>query len=474
MKNLRKNLIAVTLGLAITSPLWAQESVGSGVRGGGHITEVNGQLELVDLVTTATCDWYSGDEMLTSVPEVNKIIKKIENLDWYFALELKQEIEYLSWCMTGKLYSVPAADDDSFVIQLTKGVQQAAFRYQDAAYIDQDKFSKLSPQSQAYLILHETLHSYLPMTLEMRRFKLMSLVSTVQKVDKGQINTRKALHLNFAKNELDFPLTVGRLDPHRKSLEFLLAGPVEQAQRFLKEDAPEKWLVRSNLNPLDLRSDHREAVKNPAKALRSVIEAILRNADQAQVRRVLMDQRFDRLNPASIGLGIFSELTPETQAEVLASRHMDQIVASSVRFLKSMTISLSGNRLVGNVELQSLSDQCHETTYYLTSLSVTGKCELPLEIEGLGAFIVKMVEHGQIDLLKKIVLSNAELISSIKLTSLKEKLNGMETPIRREKSLAVLVLGDLQAALVKNLKHYVKDRLCAEDYELVKPFFNEL
>src|SRR4051794_8074148 len=81
----------------------AASAEGVGVRGGGEVVDINGELFLRDIVEKSVCDSKTGSEMLAAAPATEKLLAAVEKLDWYFALELKRELRFLRFCMTGTL-----------------------------------------------------------------------------------------------------------------------------------------------------------------------------------------------------------------------------------------------------------------------------------------------------------------------------------------------------------------------------------
>ncbi|MDH4468076.1 MAG: hypothetical protein QE271_08460 [Bacteriovoracaceae bacterium] len=480
MKQQKLKFFMVSVIFFLWSQFCAAQNIkpkeGNGSSGGGHVVEVGGRLELVDLVTSATCDWLSGEAMMAKNPHISQLLLKIEKLDWYLALELKREIAYLSWCMTGKLYSISAIDRDSFVQQLINGVQQVAFRYGDSAYIDQFKFLQLTSKSQTYLVFHETLHSYLPMDLEMRKFKLMSLVSTLRKVDDGQITSREALHLSLSKNEMNFPLTANKLEPYKKSIEFLLSNLISQSKIFLQSMDPEKLIdsrlikVQNFVAPWD-----KAILKSPNNVLINIIKETLLTNNLQNAKRILTEQNYQVLNPATIGLSIFDELSLEVQSLVLNSSFMLKAFQQGMDYFNSMEVTTENHRILASQSLQSLSDFCqNESPLYLTSLLSTGACPLPNEILGVANLIITLANRGEIKLIKEQFFKNQEFISALKMSKVFEQLTFTTPAISREKELGFDILKQLQKNMVDKLNVYITERINVETATIIKDFFDGL
>lgn len=445
---------------------------GSGTRGGGHVMEVNGKLELVDVVTNATCDWFSGQEIMNEVPYLQEMLKRVDRLDWYLALELKREIEYISWCKTGKLYSVPAADDDSFVQQIEKGVQQAAFRYNSAAYLDSEIFNQLSERSKAYLVLHETLHSYLPMHLEMRQFKLMSLVSTFRKVDLGQIGTLSRLHLNLEKNEMDFPLSVQKLTPYKQGLEFALSSLEERVEMILSKQQPEEYLDQRMLQILpNLSAWDIELAEDYKKRFTEALSAVFANGNWNEIHYVLNQQKFKEINPAGVALNGFFNLAPQIQDQVVQSAHYANIATEGIAFLGQINLQIKDGRIVGDLALQSLSNEPNRAWPQTTS-SLTPSKVLPFEAQMMVDMIVALAKIDRFDEVERMFGKDSGFKSSLELQNAFSKLEELAPPMAREKRWAKKSLEQVRRAVIVNFKERLRTLLMNSQYEKVMEIIN--
>ena len=92
-------LTKLTLTTLLLSPITFADE---GTRGGGQTVDVNGHPVLRDLVHdhATSCDWKFASEVWEENPEIEKILKKLAEIDWYFASDLKKEIHDLSYCYT--------------------------------------------------------------------------------------------------------------------------------------------------------------------------------------------------------------------------------------------------------------------------------------------------------------------------------------------------------------------------------------
>src|ERR1700677_791455 len=85
-----------------------------GTRGGGKGVYIGKEIYLSDIIQKKghenACRWRSGDTVLAENPYINKILDKISSVDWYFAADLKTQIQSLNFCFIGQLRPVDTTD----------------------------------------------------------------------------------------------------------------------------------------------------------------------------------------------------------------------------------------------------------------------------------------------------------------------------------------------------------------------------
>lgn len=463
-----KTIVLMTLWVVSLGILEAKE--GSSVRGGGHVIEQSGNVELLDLVSQATCEWKSGSMLMNENTKIVEYLGKIEQLDWYLALEFKREIEYLSWCFTGGLSFLSPEDEESFVMQTSQGVLQVGIRYGDSVYLDRQKFTRLSTSSQALLVFHEMAHSYLPMGLEMRKFKLMSTVDSLRRVAFGQIRTQEQLHRQLAENDFDFPLTVNALTAYKHQLTFLLAGPDIQELELLKSEQPESFLSLDLEDRLDLLASwDRPTVINQRSVLVETLKRLFARGVLADYQKIFF-QNYETLNPAMIALPYLNQVPDEHRQLVKASPYYTQIIEEGVGFLQSAQVQIQGSRLIANRPLIAMAD----TTLTASALPVTSlptlgnyNGDLPLEISALAHVVIASAQIGDFADIEIKFGENSAFQQAFKMAEIFSALEDMDTPISREKELAQRVLRKVQRNMQDKFVQILSDHLSEEEKQRV-------
>lgn len=193
---------------------------GGGTRGGGE--SVQGQLR--DLVDQNVCEWRTGEQVLSSTEGLNEVLDRIYSVDWYFGLLLRNEIERLRYCFIDELGRVPTEDPEGIVGVLSLEAKQAAIRWGSEVYVSRPTWDLLSAKSKNFLVIHEAVHSFIPMDTPLRNTKLRSFVRDLSLIEGSSEIVGEALEMSLQSNglRLNRPLTRNRTS--RQVVEFLLSS----------------------------------------------------------------------------------------------------------------------------------------------------------------------------------------------------------------------------------------------------------
>jgi hypothetical protein len=216
---MKKTLLLITLNITLVAATLAGLSptqADSGVRGGGESKiDLNGKPELLELVNglASTCQWVNGkdySEKPAIKPHFEKAFTRLSSLDPRFAADLKKEVHSLQFCRTGALtkdliFLMGRFSD--ILSPVYKNSKLAAFRLNDEVYVDAELADAHSPRSQAYLLVHEAMHSYIPYRLPFRQLKLRSAVKVIDDVDLGTITSTSELHRLLDLNGVWYPFS---------------------------------------------------------------------------------------------------------------------------------------------------------------------------------------------------------------------------------------------------------------------------
>jgi hypothetical protein len=295
---------------------------GSGTRGGGEaIVDVSGIPQLRDLADGSACYWKDSKDFVKSrAPLLPQVMQSLAALDWYFAKDLQMEIDSLVFCETAHLRSLIFANDDPWYERVNRLPRdpkvQIGIRINQDVFADVSTLTKMDDLNRAMFVIHEAMHSYFPYNMELRMTKLRSVVASIARAHRGEIVSRRALHLQLEQNKINFPLTVSVLEPFRAQIEYLLSS-VEERETYLESlktpEARELFMQGFAIIPKsELAVWHQSEVKYMGFEFQD--QLIQRDCEQADVaaldRRIksgtadtfkIVSQCFESMGPSLVG-----------------------------------------------------------------------------------------------------------------------------------------------------------------------------
>lgn len=478
MKTKMKNQLTAAVLVAILSMQTmgnlAHASDGAGTRGGGLTVEaLGGGRELYDLHTRRVNAWLTSEDILAAAPEFKTILAEIEKLDWYFAFELERELEQVTFNMTGPLFTDPKEDPYTFVLPDLSPRKQLAYRFGLEVYVDEEEFNKLKPLSKGYLVLHELMHSYIPMKTFDRYTKLVSMVKTFSKVVKQQIITTKALHLQMQRNGVDFPTTATELAQYKKQVKFYFAKPKEQKEMLMAATNPDTLILSGK------KLDHMKSLLanwdrialeaiSPEGRLMHVIANIFQTGTNEEVA-ALLAKPFKCLNPALIALYIHENLDPERVNLILNSAYGQAAYQGIFNLIEGdvAEITIKDSRISSSQGAKitaAINTDPYLTQYLMNLKPVNSEDDLNFNIKGWAQLIVIAIQNNQQELLKRTIGQNLNFYSSFTHSAAKSRVRSLVAPVAREQGYALQQLETLSTYLTRQVLTYIKKRVTTEQY----------
>lgn len=465
----RLNPLFLLLSTLLMPPAFGQS--GGGVHGGGHVVDVDGTPELLDLVKSATCDWRAGTKVYAAHPEVARILKKLATLDWYFAGELEREIRRLGYCYTGELYRLTPTDFWSPVASTRRfrnQYVQAAVRWDDNVYVNEAEMGRLTPRRRAFLLIHEAMHSYLSMETLERNLKLRSMIRAISMVDDGEMTRREDLHFVMGKNEILFPRTVGELDRSRVTVEFLLATPDEQVQRIREGADLDAALSDDSFLPALSKWD-RERIRRLGGIRRIVEDAYGRALAKAETAEfeALLSRPYESLRPALLAVAVSGQLDETRRAMLFQSKSIASVVHEIHHSLVASPVRAGPLRILADAELAWIfGAETEDRTYPLTSFPL--QVRLDSGLKGLVQIAIHAIRSGQTEALDAQICTNPEFYAALGLKSQRAQVTALKPHIEREKQLALDVLDEARERLVQAFLAGVRKEVTPAEFEAFK------
>lgn len=234
MKTTYVFLSMIALAAAFGPSIARAETGGTDVGGGGEVVIVDGRPSLRDLVDNTVCTWVTGNSFKATLTYFPTVMQALEQTHWYFAASLPNELSKLTFCLTeGDLRQVDTEDQDGLTIYYLPGeTRQVAVRINDRVYLDTKLFGALDERNQAYLVVHETMHTYIALNASQRNSKLRSMVRTIEKNVSSPLS-KKDFGLQLAMNLVDIVPTTETLDASMSAVKGALDSSLSLRARII-------------------------------------------------------------------------------------------------------------------------------------------------------------------------------------------------------------------------------------------------
>lgn len=453
--------------LFLMASLIATLSAHAGDKGnGGNTVDINGVPRLKDLVDTTVCRWVDGQTAWDANPHAKVALDQLAKLDWYFALELKEEILRLNYCMTTKLRGLDTSDLDGFVIAYQRGTNQVGIRFNDQVFLDESIMARMPEVDRGYLLIHEALHFYVHRREFMRNNRVKSMVASLAAVERGEIKTRRELHLQMTNNKINFPQTVEKLSLN-KDLVLYLVGDKDQRQEVLARTDSLATLFGQfkDFNVSLLALWHQQALGSPEME-RLIRNGIAEGQDDALVRT------------ASRFLEGIDSMTPQVTsngriqvqgAEVLASQFNPEQLFTEITALGQfptgrtecfeIIVSYIAQDDFGNSEVVSTPTlECHQVDFNFTRAAAPALKTYLLVVS-------ELLRSGELELLDKITVKNPLFYQALTGATTKGKLLALNNRYPMERTVAVRKLNTLLRGFWVTLQAHVTKELGASAWE---------
>ncbi len=208
MKPLKLTTLTFALGLGLISNSFADSN---GTRGGGEGAYTKAGFHLRDLVDPSACTWQSGEDILNTMPALQAKLEKIRAVNWYLEMVLRREIRSIDYCWTHAELKRPDTDTYSQILyyEKIKTVPIAIRLFETkAVYAQADRFLTLGeengPGEQALLVIHEAMHSLIPLHVSDRYSKIFSIIQAINNLA-GDPAEATSFAVSVRRNELTVP-----------------------------------------------------------------------------------------------------------------------------------------------------------------------------------------------------------------------------------------------------------------------------
>jgi hypothetical protein len=426
-----------------------------GTRGGGQVVRMNDRWVLRDIVDPTTCRDAFGDDVFAQVPRMREVLGRIAQLDWYFAFDLEREMRALDYCFTNFLAPTRTEDHPWYRISTVAvgSGRMAAVRFgrgvyfEDRIFQEMKRFDETHPNevpTLAFLMLHETLHSYLWLHDPMRNQHLRNMGRVLHDVYVDQIRTRANLHLPMRKNAVQFPREVAKLDPHRAYVEFAAGRPEARRRTILGIDDLQKFLEPKEIEPSSLLYQDFAAI---AALGRDVYGSALREFCLSQDREVITAVG-NRPEVKSFDLALLclsdapAESDPAFKSYLLRTAGYERQFAALYARLSAKQASIAQRRISANEALTLISisgmpvGRQTRPVGELMPVRANSWDQLPSDFRALPETIATLILDGQLERVLRLTSGDPAFYEAFGTQPLLDAIQALPAPVAEDRAVA--------------------------------------
>jgi hypothetical protein len=376
-------IFALLASLTMASaPAHAGEGGSGGIGGGEHVGKY-----LRDLVSEGTCVIQTGRSFAAKeAPLLKGILTKLEQTHWFFAEQLRAQIDDLRVCKVGgNLRRIRTNDANDFVYYKERSGLIAIRTYgevEDYVFVDSGAFQSLNAESKAYLLIHEAMHAFIPAGADRRNQKVRNIVAAIRAAVKKPMSEEE-FELQLQYSEVDTLARASEADSAHEAIRVFSDSQSTESERIAAYPA-----IMAETAFHDDQSDYKEWAYG--KYLPTIFKAALeaRDNDIDSLQRALATGDIQVADAAISRLG----------ARALGAKAKDGEIA---------VLGAIRGQQVGMVRWLATRPNT-ETCLKITLIG----CDHPINVDRYGTLIAKAVRTGNDELVEALLsLSQAKLSS---------------------------------------------------------------
>lgn len=471
---------------------------GEGTNGGGDYIDIKGIPVLKEFASKAVCNWVDPEELLKNNYSFGRILEKLAKMNWYFAASIRNEFFHLNYCLTGELVKVNTRDLDSVTAPVYFNEKQLAFRLDRNVYINQevfygyDRFGNINPNypygmpnlSRGGTLIHETIHSFLPMDTPHRNQRLGSTVESIRKVYSGEITTKTDFERQMAGNQVNFPSSDLVLDRDRIFIEYVLSDSKQREDILLNNDNYVKIFSPKHIELLKhLHTKHiRKFMNLLPNPMEWVIQEVCTREDGRLFQRILDDiikyKEVPTTDPILACVAVSSRysdfyikyLKTNLSNRSFVSFRINQFLEKYI----SRNVSSYGSKININKEMSDLFNYSDTNAHpSVLSLDYVTSSKINTELKAIAKLIAFILDNNGLEEIKALLLTNEHFIKVFSVKDLVEAVYSIhETKVSAEKKYTLDALPLLFQSLAQSFVDVIREN--ASNSSNVDNFVNTL
>ena len=467
----------------------ASSQTGSGLRGGGLAQYKNGTVNLLDLDRKFVCTWKKGSEFIESNSMLKKVIQKISEVHWYFALEFKQDLQNLNFCFTEYIYPFSLLENYRGTLNpaFMPHTYQLAFRDNQIVYVSASKFEFLDSNQeddrlfkQAMTISHEVLHRFIGMDVPDRALKLRTFNFYIAELLNNKPSSSQQFNYNMKINSINFPYYHPKLAPYRDILTLVKSNQEDRVKLIDNIHHLESLII-----PLDKKSETEFTtilkyndwiiLKNLELQKSILVDALTNSIITSNFevfKNKIRNLNFERSEVLRNIMSRAIDLDNEKREFIFSEELIDLWLGDVInKTLNEKLIIKDYNVLINIKAAQFLNDEITLQAFgeYLPLINLPFSKTLPLEATWIAQVILKFNKRNNLDYL----LNQQHLSQILNLSTLKSQVEGLNPPIKREKQYLLEKINLHAKLLQKQILDFISPQLTPSEYENIKMKLNQ-
>ena len=238
-----KLLELIAIGMITLGASNAAFAQSNDTKGGGLGVYTSEGFKLYDLVDPSTCTWQTGSDLLASQEEVQGYLAKIKKLNWYLEMKLRAEIKNIDFCWTkGQLKEpITGRPPELMIFQRINHVPIGIRLINTkTVYVQADRYQELGANDRALFIIHEALHTFIPLNAPDRYHSLESMVASIGRIQGDLVHESTSFNTTIKRSHLTIPSEVSFISDqnffqytfanHEDRKAMIMSGEIQQKE----------------------------------------------------------------------------------------------------------------------------------------------------------------------------------------------------------------------------------------------------
>jgi hypothetical protein len=472
--------VVILAGLLLGTSVYAQSNE---TTGGGLGAYTSAGLKLYDLVDPTTCSWQSGADLLDSNLEVQGYLAKIKKLNWYLEMKLRSEIQTLDFCWTkGQLKEPVTGAPPALMVYQTIAHVPVGIRLFNtkSVYVQSDRYQEMGPNDRALFIIHEALHSFIPLNATDRYHCLENMVVSISKIQGDPARESRSFNTTIKRSQLTIPSDVNFISD-QNFLQYAFANYEDRKTMILNSEIMQNELLRKRdyeyMASLPLEDqDYLKQVKT--NTVQELLSEFCK-ADDAAVIQKLDTQATDNFTMSLYCITTPGYLNRAVNNSTQNTTVLNNFIADFYAKLFPVFPSIKNNRVIVTKNIDVLSGNPAINPQYRVALEVKPAFQLATLTDAhprllqYAKVLTTTASMLTVDEWIKLVDQNNSFGKAFNFRALEIALNVLRSPIKDECEASALNLKAVYLGAIKGVIQMLRNENMHEHADRLTKLVND-